>query len=269
MCPMFLCASKNESMDKLTVIKIGGGVLENQAEMLEFLDQFASIKGNKILVHGGGREATKLQERLGIPAKMHEGRRITDAETLEIVTMVYGGLINKRTVALLQARQCNAIGLTGADAGIVLAKKRPVKDIDYGFVGDVEKVNQQTIKKLIEAGLVPIISPLTYCSEGFMLNTNADTMASEIAIALSSEYEVSLVFCFEKKGVLSNPKDNESVIPQIDLNSYTDLKSKGIISDGMIPKLDNSFNALHKGVSEIRITNSGAVNQASGTILKL
>jgi acetylglutamate kinase len=256
-------------MEKLTLIKIGGGVLENQSEMLVFLDQFASIKGNKILVHGGGREATKLQERLGIPAKMHEGRRITDSDTLEIVTMVYGGLINKRTVALLQARQCNAIGLTGADAGIVLAKKRPVKDIDYGFVGDVEKVDSQSLKKLVEAGMVPIIAPLTYCKEGYMLNTNADTMASEIAIALSFEYEVSLVFCFEKSGVLSNPKDDKSVIPQIDLTSYNDLKSKGIITNGMIPKLDNSFNALKKGVKEVRITNSSEVNKSIGTVLSL
>jgi acetylglutamate kinase len=256
-------------MEKLTLIKIGGGVLENQSEMLEFLDQFAAIKGNKILVHGGGREATKLQEKLGIPAKMHEGRRITDSDTLEIVTMVYGGLINKRTVALLQARGCNAIGLTGADAGIVLAKKRPVKDIDYGFVGDVEKVDHQSLKKLIDSGFVPIIAPLTYSKEGYMLNTNADTMASEIAIALSQEYEVSLVFCFEKKGVLSNPKDDESVISKIDISYYNELKSKGIITDGMIPKLDNSFKALEKGVKEIRITNSKEVNRNSGTVLGL
>jgi len=256
-------------MEKLTLIKIGGGVLENQSEMIEFLDQFAAIQGNKILVHGGGREATKLQERLGIPAKMHEGRRITDAETLEIVTMVYGGLINKRTVALLQARGCNAIGLTGADAAIVLAKKRPVKDIDYGFVGDVEKVNGQTIRKLIDAGLVPIISPLTYSQEGHMLNTNADTMASEIAIALSNEFEVSLVFCFEKAGVLLNPKDDDSVIFQLNFQSYNDLKSQGIITDGMIPKLDNSFKALQKGVNEIKITNSKDVNRAGGTVLSL
>jgi len=206
---------------------------------------------------------------LGIQAKMHEGRRITDAESLDIVTMVYGGLINKRTVALLQARNCNAIGLTGADAAIVLAKKRPVKEIDYGFVGDVEKVNQSAIKKLIEAGFFPIIAPLTFSSEGYMLNTNADTMASEIAIAMSDEYEVTLIFCFEKSGVLSNPKDDKSVIPEINLNHYIELKSKGIITDGMIPKLDNSFNALKKGVKEIQITNSKEVNGNCGTILKL
>jgi acetylglutamate kinase len=256
-------------MEKLTLIKIGGGVLENQSEMIEFLNQFSAIKGNKILVHGGGREATKMMERLGIQAKMHEGRRITDAETLDVVTMVYGGLINRRTVALLQARNCNAIGLTGADAGVVLAKKRPVKEIDYGFVGDVEKVNHKAIKKLIEAGFVPIIAPLTLSSEGYMLNTNADTMASEIAIAMSCEYEVSLVFCFEKSGVLSNPKDDTSVISEINLNYYNELKSKGIITEGMIPKLDNSFNALEKGVKEIRITNSKEVNGNFGTILKL
>jgi len=256
-------------MEELTLIKIGGGVLENQSEMIEFLDQFAAIKGNKILVHGGGREATKLQEKLGIIAKMHEGRRITDAETLEIVTMVYGGLINKRTVAMLQARACDAIGLTGADAGIVLAKKRPVKDIDYGFVGDVEKVDHQSIKKMVESGFVPIIAPLTFCKEGYMLNTNADTMASEIAIALSQEFEVSLVFCFEKKGVLSNPKDDNSVIPHINFKLYNELKTNGIITDGMIPKLDNSFKALEKGVKEIRITNSKEVNGLSGTVLSL
>ena len=256
-------------MEKLTIIKIGGGVLENQSEMLEFLDQFVAVEGNKVLVHGGGREATKLQDRLGIPAQMHEGRRITDAETLEIVTMVYGGLINKRTVALLQSKKCNAIGLTGADAGIVLAQKRPVKDIDYGFVGDVEKVNQDALKKLIESGFVPIIAPLTFSREGYMLNTNADTMASEIAIALSKEYEVSLVFCFEKKGVLLDPKDEESVISQINLNNYNELKSKGIITAGMIPKLDNSFKALEKGVKEIRITSSQSLKDENGTYLNL
>jgi acetylglutamate kinase len=256
-------------MEKLTLIKIGGGVLENQSEMLQFFDQFAAIKGNKILVHGGGREATKMMERLGIPAKMVEGRRITDVETLEIVTMVYGGLINKRTVALLQARGCNAIGLTGADAGIVLAHKRPVKELDYGFVGDVEKVDEIAIKKLVDSGFVPIIAPLTYCKEGFMLNTNADTMASEIAIALSSEFEVSLVFCFEKAGVLSNADDETSVIVEINKDSYKNLKTNGIITEGMIPKLDNSFRALEKGVTEIRITSSKAVNEYSGTVLSL
>ncbi|RPH28896.1 MAG: acetylglutamate kinase [Bacteroidales bacterium] len=254
-------------METLTIVKVGGGILENPSDMEVFLNQFAAIDGKKILVHGGGREATRMMEKLGIPAKMVEGRRITDAQTLDIVTMVYGGLINKRTVVALQVIGCNAIGLTGADAGLIIANKRSVKEIDYGFVGDVERVNRTIFMQLVESGLTPVLAPLTFDINGSMLNTNADTIASEVAIALSGTYEVSLVFCFEKTGVLSNPNDENSLIKDIDLKTFTELKGKGIITDGMIPKLDSCFNALKKGVTEVWITNAKAVNSKQGTKL--
>lgn len=256
-------------MEKLIVLKIGGGVLENQSEMEAFLNQFAAISGKKILIHGGGREANKMMEKLGIPTKMVDGRRITDAQTLDVVTMVYGGLINKKTVAALQAQSCNAIGLTGADTRLIIANKRPKKDIDYGFVGDVEKVNNTMLENLLELELVPVIAPLTFEISGSMLNTNADTIASEVAIALSNTYEVSLVYCFEKAGVLYNPNDDSSIIKDINIKTFADLKGKGIITDGMIPKLDNCFNALNKGVKGVWITNAKAVNSGQGTRLSI
>jgi len=256
-------------MEKLTVVKIGGGVLEKPKEMEGFLNQFVTIEGKKILIHGGGKEATRIAEKLGIPTKIIDGRRITDAETLDVATMVYGGLINKRTVAALQSRGCNAIGLTGADAGLITAKKRPIKDIDYGFVGDVEKVNSSMLEQLLELGLMPIIAPLTYDSNGSILNTNADTIASEVAISLSNSYKVSLVFCFEKAGVLADPNNDNTVIERIDLATYAELKGIGIITDGMIPKLDNCFNALNKGVNEVQITNGLGFKYKSGTKLLL
>jgi len=252
-------------MEKLTLVKIGGGVLESPLGMEEFLDQFAAIEGKKILVHGGGREATKMMERLGIPSIMVQGRRVTDAQTLDVVIMVYGGLINKRTVAALQVRGCNAIGLTGADAGIIIAKKRAVKDINYGFVGDVERVNRTMLCRLIESNLTLVIAPLTFDITGSTLNTNADTIASEVAIALSKSYEVHLAYCFEKTGVLADPIDEKSVIAQIDFNSFISLKAKGVITEGMIPKLDNCFNALKNGVKEVWITNSSNLNSMLGT----
>lgn len=256
-------------MKKLTVIKVGGGVLENPTEMEEFLNQFAAIDGRKVLVHGGGREANKMMERLGIQTKMVNGRRITDTQTLDVVTMVYGGLINKRTIAALQVRGCNAIGLTGADAGFIIANKRSVKDIDYGFVGDIEKVNSAILEQFLNLGLTPVIAPLTFDTNGSMLNTNADTIASEVAISLSDVYEVSLVYCFEKAGVLSNPNDDSSVIEDISLKTFIELKNKGIITDGMIPKLDNCFHALEKGVTEVWITNAKAANTKQGTKLTI
>lgn len=256
-------------MDKLSVIKVGGGVIENEVEMDEFLDRFSLIEGKKILVHGGGREANKVMEKLGIPVKMVEGRRITDAQTLDVVTMVYGGLVNKKTVSALQVRGCNAIGLTGADAAVVIAKKRPVKDVDYGFVGDVERVNKTLVAKLIELGLTPVIAPLTFDITGSLLNTNADTIASEIAMALSGLYSVSLFYCFEKSGVLLDASDEASLIPHIDRNSYSTLKQNGTIKDGMIPKIDDSFKALENGVAEVWITSAKAVYSEFGTRLTL
>jgi acetylglutamate kinase len=193
----------------------------------------------------------------------------SDLQTLDVVTMVYAGLINKRTVAALQARGCNAIGLTGADAGLIIANKRPVMDIDYGFVGDVESVNSNMLKQILELGLIPIVAPLTFDIDGSMLNTNADTIASEVAISMATIYEVRLIYCFEKAGVLSNTTDDKSIIETINLNSYANLKTKGIITDGMIPKLDNCLNALRKGIKEVWITNAKAVNSKQGTKLTI
>ncbi len=254
-------------MQKLRIVKIGGAVLENMPDFTEFLDVFAKIGGNKILVHGGGRLADSLLNRLGIQAKMVDGRRITDKDTLDVVIMAYGGLINKNTVAGLQSRGCNAFGLSGADGRIILAHKRPVQDLDYGYVGDIEKVNSQMIHLFLEMGIVPVFSPLSFCPEGFLLNTNADILAAELAIALSSDYNISLIYCFEKAGVLLNAPDENSVLESLDEREYMQFKSRGIIAGGMIPKLDSSFRALNKGVQEIRITNIKGLTNLDGTLL--
>ena len=246
------------------VIKIGGGVLENEAHRDAFLRQFAAIEGPKVLVHGGGRLATTMADRLGVQTQMIDGRRVTDQETLNIVTMVYGGLVNKQVVAQLQTMGVNAIGLTGVDGGWMRSVKRPIKNgIDYGFVGDVTEVNGFYLRMLIGMGLTPVIAPITYSAEGLLLNTNADTVASMTAISL--EPEVQLTFCFEKAGVLSNPDDESSLIPRITRESYTQLKADGIISGGMIPKIDNAFAAIEHGVQSVRITH--ASNLQGGTII--
>lgn len=241
-------------MQKLYIIKIGGNVIDDEKKLSGFLKDLALIKASKILVHGGGKVATEISKGLGIEAKMVEGRRITDAETLKIVTMVYGGLINKKIVSLLQSFECNAIGLTGADANIILASKRPLKNnIDYGYVGDVEKVQPQLLTNLLSAGITPVIAPLTHDGKGNMLNTNADTVASAIAVAMSSYFMVNLVYCFELKGVLKDINDKDSVIPEISGAYYKELKQQGIIASGMIPKMDNSFDAINSGVSAVTI----------------
>lgn len=248
----------------IQVIKIGGGVLENEAQRNQFLQQFAAIEGPKVLVHGGGRLATTMAERLGVETHMIDGRRVTDKETLDIVTMVYGGLVNKQVVAQLQTMGVNAIGLTGVDGGWMKSVKRPIKNgIDYGYVGDVTEVNGFYLRMLIGMGLTPVIAPITYSAEGLLLNTNADTVASMTAISL--EPEVQLTFCFEKAGVLSNPDDESSLIPRITRESYTQLKANGIISGGMIPKIDNAFAAIEHGVQSVRITH--ASNLQGGTII--
>ncbi len=252
-------------MDGLTIVKVGGGVLENPVEMNDFLERFSSIPGRKVLVHGGGREATRLMERLGIRSVMVEGRRVTDAPTLDVVTMVYGGLINRRTVAALQSRGCNAIGLTGADAATIEARKRPAKDIDYGFVGDVTRVNNEMLGQLLELGLTPVIAPLSFDPSGSMLNTNADTIASEVAMAMAKRYTVALKFCFELPGVLTDLNDPGSLIPAMSPDLYSGLKAQGVIRDGMIPKLDNCFRVLGGGVHEVWITNSANVCSRVGT----
>lgn len=248
----------------IQVIKIGGGILENETSRELFLRQFASVEGPKVLVHGGGRLATTMAERLGVKTQMIDGRRVTDKETLDIVTMVYGGLVNKQLVASLQAMGINAIGLTGADGGWMKAVKRPVKNgIDYGFVGDVTEVNGALLRSLVDRGLTPVIAPITFCQEGVLLNTNADTIASETAISLAPE--VQLTFCFEKAGVLRDAEDESSLITRITRESYSQLLAEGIVSGGMIPKIDNAFAALQKGVQSVRITHAN--NLQGGTII--
>jgi len=255
--------------EKLTIVKVGGAVVEDEAQLAQLLKDFSAIKGRKVLVHGGGRRATKVAATLGIETKMVDGRRITDADMLEVVTMVYGGLVNKHVVALLQAEGVNAVGLTGADANIIRSAKRPLKNgIDYGFVGDVKAVDGEKIAHFIEEGLVPVIAPLTHDGQGNMLNTNADTMASETAKALSGLYDVTLIFSFEKKGVLSNPDDDESVIPVITRSDFERYRQDGTISGGMLPKIENALAAVEAGVKEVIITLATAIDGQQGTVIK-
>jgi acetylglutamate kinase len=256
-------------MEKLTIVKVGGAVLEDPATLNDFLDHFTAIAEKKILVHGGGRAATQLSNQMGIETQMVEGRRITDAATIKVVTMVYGGLINKTTTAVLQSKGCNAVGLTGVDMNLISSVKRPIGEIDYGLVGDIEQVNTSAFNLLIQAGFVPVIAPLTHDKKGQLLNTNADTIASTIAISLVGIYEVSLVYCFEKAGVLSDPENDESVIPDLSLQMYHVYKNTGVIHSGMIPKLDNSFKALEMGVREVIITNAATLSTTAGTQLSL
>jgi acetylglutamate kinase len=241
-------------MQKLFIIKIGGNVLDNPSSLKSFLKDFAAVKGHKILIHGGGKIATKLGDQLGIESKYIAGRRITDAATLDVVTMVYGGLVNKQLVASLQAQHCNAIGLTGADGNVIKAFKRPVKEIDYGFVGDIkpEGVNVNLLALLLESNIVPVFAPLTH-GEGTILNTNADTIASVLAVALSRNFDVRLIFCFEKKGVLRDVNDNNSVIRHLPHALYEDLLTKKVFADGILPKLENAYAAIHAGVKEVLI----------------
>ena len=254
--------------EKLTVIKVGGKIVEEDATLNRLLDDFAAIEGHKVLVHGGGRSATKLATQLGVESKMVNGRRITDAETLRVVTMVYGGLVNKNIVAGLQAYGVNALGLTGADMNVIRSVKRPVQEVDYGFVGDVEKVDASLLSDLIHKGVVPVMAPLTHDGKGHMLNTNADTIAGETAKALSEFFDVTLVFCFEKKGVLRDENDDDSVIPQITPDEFRCYVEDGVIQGGMIPKLENSFAAIHAGVTEVVITLATAINGNGGTRIK-
>lgn len=240
---------------ELNVIKIGGNILDTPSRLKQFLGDFAGLPGAKILVHGGGKIATAIGEKLGIESSYEQGRRITDAETLDLVTMVYGGLVNKKIVAALQALSCNAIGLTGADAGIVRADRRPVKTVDYGFVGDISDggVNSDTLNGLLGAGLQPIIAPLTHDGNGSMLNTNADTIAQEMARALAASWNVRLIYCFEKAGVLRDANDDSSVIETIERKSFEEFVEKSIITDGMIPKLHNALSAIDAGVMRVVI----------------
>ena len=251
--------------EKITVIKVGGKIVEEQATLAGLLNRFAAIEGNKVLIHGGGRSATRIAAQLGIESRMVDGRLITDREMLEVVTMVYGGLVNKNIVAGLQARGINALGLTGADCNIIRAHKRPVKSVDYGFVGDVEAADGAMLSKFIEQGITPIVAPLTHDGKGNLLNTNADTMAAETAKALAAHYDVTLIYCFEFPGVMRNPEDESSLIATITRESYAALLADGTVSGGMIPKIDNAFNAIESGVGKVIITRADAIDGTQGT----
>ncbi len=248
-------------MNKLYVIKIGGNIIDDEEKLSYFLQSFASIQSPKILVHGGGKLATKLAQQLGISQQMIEGRRITDEETLKIVTMVYAGYINKNIVSQLQAKSCAAIGLCGADGNLIQSHKRVHASIDYGFVGDVDVINSSLLQSLLSQNMAVVVAPITHNKEGQLLNTNADTIAQEIAQAMSKLYEVHLLYCFEKTGVLTNADDDTTVIPSINPSYYGQLKEQNFIYAGMIPKLDNAFAALHKGVHRVVIGKAEQLEQ--------
>ena len=254
---------------KLFVVKIGGNVIDDAAALRSFLSAFSNISDPAILIHGGGKIATGIGDKLGIESKYIDGRRITDGETIDLITMVYGGLVNKKIVASLQSFGCNAIGLTGADANIIPAIKRPVKTIDYGWVGDLDAttIDDSFLSVILEMGIKPVLAPLTHDKKGHILNTNADTIASSVAIALSGRYNVRMVYCFEKKGVLENINDDNSVIPNITKEKYQQLKGENKLFAGILPKLDNAFNAIDAGVCEILIGDAKdlLVNTGSGT----
>lgn len=239
--------------DNLSIVKIGGNVIENDNELDQFLLNFSKLEGPKILVHGGGKLATKLASQLGIVSQMANGRRITDAKSLEVITMVYGGLTNKNIVAKLQALKTNALGLSGADGNAIIAHKRPAKEIDFGFVGDIDGINSKLLDTLLQFGITPVFCAISHDGKGQLLNTNADTIASEIAIGMSSLYDTSLYYCFEKKGVLMDVDDDESVVQNINTKTYSDLLERKIIADGMLPKMENCFHALKHHVGKVCI----------------
>jgi acetylglutamate kinase len=248
-------------MEQLLIIKIGGNVIDQPEALAAFLDDYVRIESKKILIHGGGKIATEISQALGIETQMVDGRRITSAETLKAVTMVYGGLINKTIVSGLQARGCDAIGLTGADANVIAAKKRDDKNLDYGYVGDIERVNVAPIVQFLDAGLSPVFAPLTHDGKGNMLNTNADTITAALARALCLHYRSRLIYCFDKKGVLASADEN-AVIPQMALAQYHDLKAKGVISKGMLPKLEQAFEALQSGVETVVLCHAAQLRLA-------
>jgi len=262
-------------MKKLFVIKIGGNVLDDAAALASFLKKFAAIDAYKILIHGGGKIATSIGKQLGIEPNYVNGRRITDAATIDLVTMVYGGLINKKLVALLQSMNCNAIGLAGADANIIVASKRPVAEIDYGFVGDISssKLAVDSLQLFLNNNLVPVVAPLTHDGHGQLLNTNADTIASTLAVALSKLYDVRLIYCFEKKGVLENIADESSVIALINQEKYRQLLQDKKLADGILPKIENAFAAIGNGVKEVLVGDANDLLQnvtenTMGTLIK-
>ncbi len=253
----------------LTIIKVGGKIVETPQSLETLLNQFRQLEGHKILVHGGGRTATDVAAKLGIETTMIEGRRVTDEEMLRVVTMVYGGLVNKNIVAKLQAKGVNALGLTGADMNVIKSHRRPLKNgIDYGFVGDVDCVDAERLSLLLNAGITPVMAPLTHDKEGTLLNTNADTIAAETAKALAQHFEVTLIYCFEHAGVLTDPEDEASVIPLITRESFGELKAQGIVSGGMLPKIENSLAAVEAGVRRVVITRADNIGHDKGTSIE-
>ena len=257
-------------MDKLSVVKIGGNVIENRRALAAFLNDFAALEGSKIIVHGGGKEATLMAQQLGIPVQMIDGRRVTDAATLDLITMVYGGKINKTIVAQLQALGCNALGFTGADGNSITALKRSPQPVDFGFVGDVSKVKTALLKVLFQQGITPVFCAITHDGAGQLLNTNADTVAASLAKALATDFEVQLMYCFEKKGVLENVEDDASVLPKINAELYEKLKRENKIHSGMLPKLHNCFDALQQGVKHVFIGDAEMIRlQAPYTQIEL
>ncbi len=248
---------------KLSIVKIGGNVIENEIELDQFLLNFSKLEEPKILVHGGGKLATKLATKLGVESKITNGRRITDTKSLEVITMVYGGLTNKNIVAKLQALGTNAIGLSGADGNTIQAHKRPVKEIDFGFVGDIDGINADLIHTLVRSGLSPVFCAISHDGKGQLLNTNADTIASELAIGMSHAYETNLYYCFEKKGVLQDVENDVSVISHINTKSYNDLLRQNIIADGMLPKMQNCFHALQHNVHKVCVGDSSMIEAGS------
>ena len=259
-------------MDKLLVIKIGGNVIDDENKLSSFLQLFANADVKKILVHGGGKLATRMADQLNVPQQMIDGRRITDAETLRIITMVYAGYVNKNIVALLQSYECDAIGLSGVDGNIILAHKRKNSKVDYGYAGDIDAINHYSLHSFLEQNLTPVIAPVTHDGRGQLLNTNADTIAAEIGKAMSNFYDVEVVYCFEKEGVLRDVNDEASVITEIDHNLYQQLRAKELIAAGMIPKMENAFDAIRHGVSKVTIGKaeklSQLISKTSGTTIR-
>lgn len=252
-------------MDTLKIVKIGGNIIDNDKALSSFLEAFATIKSPKLLVHGGGKLATQYARQLGLEVKMIDGRRITDKATLDLITMVYAGKINKHIVAQLQSYHCNAIGFSGADGNTIESEKRPVKTVDYGLVGDVKKINTELLHVLLEHGVTPVFCALTHDKKGQLLNTNADTIASELAIGFAGTYQTELYYCFEKNGVLKDVQDNNSVIEHINTQTYHDLIAAGIIADGMLPKLNNCIHAINKNVYKVCIGKPEMLFNAAST----
>jgi acetylglutamate kinase len=255
-------------MSQITVVKVGGNVVDNPALLARFVKDFAALPGQKILVHGGGKEATRLSAALGIETKMIEGRRVTDRETLDVVTMVYAGLVNKRIVAALQAAGCNAIGLSGADAGVITSVRRAPNPVDYGYVGDISRVDSTQLAAMLAAGMVPVFCAITHDGAGTLLNSNADGVASAVAVAASTVAPTTLVYCFEMPGVMRDVADPTSVIPRISREVYSQLRADGVVNKGMIPKIDNAFRAVESGVESVVIKSAENLCGDIGTTIK-